>query len=139
MKKLIFAAAVAAAGIASAELASANVVGYKKASTEKAGFRLFTPMFQSVGATTYDIQDLIPSGTYVDGQINLQTLDADGNGGDIALAWWGDGWYDSNDNTPSVPLNKGDAVWLYSPDDAVTLECAGEVSATNTFYWSFAS
>lgn len=131
MKKLMFVAAVAA-GMGAFALESANVVGYSNAAMEN-GFRLYTPMFQAVDCDTYDIQELIPENadSYQSGEITIQTLDALGNQGSVFLSWWGDGWYDTNDETPSIPLKKGEAIWISSPNESVTLRCCGEVFSGN--------
>ena len=133
MKKLMFVAAVAATAALWADgLESANTVGYEQP-TFRQGSTLFTPMFTDVGVDQIDIQTIKPIGDDVDGDgaINLQTLAADGTQGDVFLAWYDDGtdsgWYDSNDDTPSVMLSKGDAFWIDFPNATTKLNIAGEV------------
>ena len=129
MKKLMFAAAVAAGLVAFGDgIESANTVGYENTAM-RAGSSLYTPMFAEVGVAQMNIQDLIPTGDNVpdDGSIVLQTLSASGGQGDVYLAWWGDGWYDTNDDTPDTYLNTGDAAWIAFPDNTVSLQCSGEV------------
>ena len=129
MKKLMFVAAVAAGVAAFGDgIESANTVGYENTAM-RAGSSLYTPMFSEVGAAQMNIQDLIPSGDNVpdDGSIVLQTLSSSGMQGDVLLSWWGDGWYDGDDNTPDTYLDTGDAAWIYFPDNTLTLNSAGEV------------
>ena len=129
MKKLMIAAAVAAGFAAFGDgLESANTVGYENTAM-RAGSSLYTPMFAEVGAAQMNIQDLIPTGDNVpeDGSIVLQTLSSTGGQGDVFLSWWGDGWYDENDDTPDTYLNTGDAAWIAFPDNTVSLTCSGEV------------
>ena len=140
MKKLMFVAAVAAtAAIWADGLESSNTVGYEQP-TFRQGFTLFAPTFADVGTDQIDIQSIKPVGDNVDGDggINLQTLASDGTQGDVFLAWYDDGtdsgWYDSNDDTPSVLLNKGDAFWISFPDATTKLNVAGEVKNAATDY-----
>ena len=131
MKKLMFAAAVAAGLAAFGDgIESANTVGYEDTAM-RADFSLYTPMFKDITTNTMNIQDLKPMGDNVpdDGSIVLQTLDSAGMRGDVMLSWWGDGWYDINDDTPDTYLQRGDAIWISFPDNTLSLNCAGEVSS----------
>ena len=116
-------------------LQSANTVGYSQP-TFRQGSTLFTPMFESVGTSYIDIQSIKPVGDNVDGDgaISLQTLSASGGMGDIYLTWFDDGtdsgWYDSNDDTPSTLISRGQAFWIAFPDATTKLNIAGEVYAT---------
>ena len=129
MKKLMITAAALAACIGlQADIESVNVVGYENTAMRK-GSSLYTPMFAQIGEAKMNIQKLIPQGDNVpeDGSIVLQTLNAAGMRGDVLLSWWGDGWYDVNDDTPDTFLDAGDAAWIAFPDATVSLNCAGEV------------
>ena len=127
MKKLMFAAAVAAGLVAFGDgIESANTVGYENTAM-RAGSSLYTPMFAEVGVAQMNIQDLIPTGDNVpdDGSIVLQTLSASGGQGDVYLAWWGDGWYDTNDDTPATLLDPGEGIWVAAPSATLSLKWPG--------------
>ena len=73
MKKLMFAAAVAAAGLAFG-IESANTVGYTT-TTAREGYTLFVPAFDNIGSEGLDIQKIKPN---VESRgVNIQTFAAD--------------------------------------------------------------
>lgn len=151
MKKLMFTAAVAAAGLAFG-IESANVVGYYSSDENfRAGNTMYTPMFAGVGSETYSIQDITPIGTTVpDGSslanaITLVKLTATG-GGDGYTYWWMD--YEDEDEEEyelgwkrpafftdaTITFTAGEAFWMKMPASAeCTLQFNGEVRKGNPY------
>ena len=150
MKKLMFTAAVAAAGLAFG-IESANVVGYYSSDDNfRAGNTMYTPMFAGVGSETYSIQDITPIGTTVPdgssltGAISLQKLTATG-GQSGSLYYWMDyydedeeedeyGWKTAVFADATITFTAGEAFWLKMPASAeCTLQFNGEVRKGNPY------
>ncbi len=151
MKKLMFAAAVAAAGLAFG-IESANTVGYYASEAAfRTGNTMYTPMFAGVGDEEYSIQDIKPVGTTVpDGSsaanaITLQKLTATG-GQDGYVYWWMD-YYDEDEEDDmlgwkrpgifadaNITFKAGEAFWMKMPTSAnCTLQFNGEVRKGNSY------
>ena len=79
MKKLMFAAAVIAAGVAVADVTSANVVGYVTKGARD-GFCYFTPTFRAVSGdqAKIDINDIQMGADVTTGAADLQFLNVNG-------------------------------------------------------------
>lgn len=153
MKKLMFAAAVAAGLVAFGDgLESANTVGYYASETAfRTGNTMYTPMFAGVGDAEYSIQDIKPIGTAIpDGSsqanaITLVKLTATG-GADGATYWWMD--YEDEDEEEyelgwkrpaaftdaTITFKAGEAFWMKMPTSAnCTLQFNGEVRKGNSY------
>ena len=153
MKKLMFAAAVAAGLVAIGDgIESNNTVGYYESeSAFRTGNTMYTPMFAGVGDAEYSIQDIKPVGSVVpDGSssakaITLQKLTATG-GMDGYLYYWMDYYDDDDEETyygwrrpgsgalALITFKAGEAFWLKMPTTAnCTLQFNGEVRKGNSY------
>ena len=153
MKKVMFAAALAAALAATAEIESANTVGYTSKAVEAGKFYLIGTQFDKTGgesAGSVDMNDLlklsstIAAGLYDDDFATapqIQVLNAAGNGynmyfyisdgtdaDDNELGY--DCWCDKDgyelDDSAKLALGKG--FWFKSPVTAGTITAAGQIS-----------
>ena len=138
MKKLIFAAAVAA-GMGAFALESANVVGYSQNDFRKK-YTLVVPEFDKVGATGIDLQSITPVGIdmedYGEGDINIQTFTDSANKSeqffwfDAEVSESGEsGWHDSaGEELAEKTFTKGEGFMLYMPTADGKLNISGEVN-----------
>ena len=132
MKKLMFAAAVAAAGLAFG-IESANTVGYTT-TTARQGYSLFVPAFTDVGTEGLDIQKIKPN-TDATG-VNIQTFtslaEADTLYYYVPAGKAGAGWYTNPRGTAATyavkTFVKGEGFMAFFPSEGITFNIAGEVS-----------
>ena len=137
MKKVMFAAAVAAAGLVFG-IESANTVGYTT-TTARQGYTLFVPAFDNIGSEGLDIQKIVPN-TEASG-ITIQTFTEAANM-DVMYYYVpsgkaGAGWYTSGRGTAATWANKtfakGEGFMAYFPSENITFNVSGEVGlATKT-------
>ena len=134
MKKVMFAAAVAAAGLAFG-IESANTVGYTT-TTARQGYTLFVPAFDNIGSEGLDIQKIVPNIETTG--VNIQTFTS-GAGMDtmyyyVPAGKAGAGWYTrangSANSYASKTFAKGEGFMAYFPNDGITFNVSGEVSLT---------
>ena len=141
MKKLMFAAAVAAGLAAFGEgIESANTVGYQNKDARAKNVVLIST-FYSIGTQGIDINSIVPVGDDVDGggNTNIQILD-NLNKTTASYIWltedeWGvedgDGWYADDmetrltgENAVTLPVGTG---FLFQSPSAIQLQVSGEV------------
>ena len=140
MKKLMFAAVTVAAMGAMAELASANVVGYQ-AVEAPTGDSMRCPTFKTVGGAGYDLTKITVTGGYGMGDVVAQTLSSTTGLWDGEYYWLTEentgmptGWYrDPVGADPvledDVVLDAGQALFVHSEYEDISLNCSGEVPA----------
>ena len=132
MKKVMFAAAVAAAGLAFG-IESANTVGYTT-TTARQGYTLFVPAFDNIGSEGLDIQKIVPNTE--DAGVNIQTFTASATDDEVFYyvpsGKAGPGWYTSGRGTAATWANKtfakGEGFMAYFPTANITFNVSGEVS-----------
>ena len=136
MKKVMFAAAVAAAGLAFS-IESANTVGYTT-TTAREGYTLFVPAFDNIGSEGLDIQKIVPNVESRGVQIQTFAADADTD----TMYYYvpdgkhanGAGWYTrANGAATSYATKtfaKGEGFMAYFPTANITFNVSGEVSLT---------
>jgi len=140
MKKVMFAAAVAASMVAFGEITSQNVVGYATTGSVD-GYKIMGAQFANVGTEkAIDLTDIKITGyeETTEADIKVQQLDEYGRGGqtysyyDIPgeLTGWLDG-YDNPVAPGTVLLQPGDGLWVSSSKDSLGLQTAGEVATTD--------
>ena len=160
MKKLMFTAAVAAAGLAFG-LESANTVGYTTKEVTAGKYYLIGTQFDKAGTTTagrVDMNDLIKlsselaPGLYSDDfatapQISVLTAaggytpfyyisdGTDDTDADLGYAAWCDA--DGYELTEEMKLELGKGFWFYSPTSSGTLTTIGQVSDAASTTLSF--
>ena len=134
MKKLMFAAAVAAGMVAFGDaIESQNVVGYINTAM-RSGFSLFVPEFDSVGTEGLDIQSIKPSIETTG--VNLQTFTDEADTDTIyyyaPAGKAGAGWYTKSRafaaDWAEKTFAKGEGFMIYMPSSGITLNISGEVS-----------
>ena len=134
MKKVMFAAAVAAAGLAFG-IESANTVGYTT-TTARQGYTLFVPAFDNIGSEGLDIQKIVPN-TEASG-ISIQTFTDMAERDEVfyyvPAGKAGAGWYTNPRGTAATyatkVLAKGESFMAYFPTANVTFNVSGEVGLT---------
>ena len=136
MKKLIFAAA-AVAGMGAFALESANVVGFQEVEAPQ-GDSMRCPTFTAVGTEGYDLTQIKVAGGFGWGDIVAQSVGSDGiwNGEYYWLtednAFVPTGWYKDAVGGEAVAagdvvLDKGQALYVHSDNEALNLTVSGEV------------
>jgi len=136
MKKVMFAAAVAASMVAFGDITSQNVVGYATTGAID-GFKIMGAQFANVGTEkAIDLTDIKVTGYTGETQADLkaQLLDSAGRGG-MTYSYYDvpgefTGWMDSFDNPiepGQVVLQPGAGFWVYAPSTDWALQTAGEV------------
>ena len=130
MKKVMFAAAVAAAGLAFG-IESANTVGYTT-TTARQGYSLFVPAFDDIGSEGLDIQKIVPNIETTG--VTIQTF-TDSANRDVMYYYNptsanGAGWYtDARGRNRAVKtFAKGEGFMAYFPSAGITFNVSGEVS-----------
>ena len=107
-------------------------MGYQEIKIASGAYQLFTPTFEEIGATTYDLQNVIP---YQNGEklaiggLQLQVCTTAGTY-ENPLAWRADkdGWCSGPKKVTGVDLGQGRAVCVYNNTGAdVFLRVSGEV------------
>ena len=136
MKKLMFAAAVAAGFAAFGEIESANVVGYaSSALDEEFGAVLTAPQFIATGSATDTVTlgSIIPVGdpsSDLGYNIEIQKLNSSGESTEFDYIWNGTKWVDAatEADASDVVLNACEGLWVYSMmGEAVSFQSAGQV------------
>ena len=111
------------------------MVGYQSIDIAQ-GYNMITPTFNDINATSYNIQNVKPSGENIGGwgDVNIQFIDDEGNWSDQYF-WWTadmgapagvDGWYDG-DNLAYVSIPVGKGFVLSSDEGAGTVIVSGAV------------
>ena len=140
MKKLMFAAAVAAGLVAFSDgIESANTVGYLDKDVSQ-GLSNQMPTFEIVGAEGTDISKLKvmdEDGNPLSGEITIQFYDQYGFLAENYTWWKGadvdegmdDGWFDDDMEEPkSRELALGEGFKIYTTYEGATIQYAGEVN-----------
>lgn len=144
MKKVMFAAAVAAAGLAFG-IESANTVGYQTVTCQPNTWYLLGAQFQNTAGTSMTIQEFL-QGAY--------TATSDNDTAPEIQMWTGNDyvhyyfrdlaydedlneyenvWADIGGDYTSLTINPGDGVWFkYKGTSAITITIAGQVLETAT-------
>jgi len=133
MKKLMFVAAVMAAGMCLSDIVSANVVGYQQMTTVQ-GFNFLAPTFTNVSGEAIPIQSIIPSGDQLTPiSDSIQILDA--GGATIKTYFWDDGsfagtgWADADTlEITTDTIAPGQSILIYSDQPGVQIQFSGEVA-----------
>ena len=139
MKKLMFAAAVAAASVAMADVTSANIVGYQ-GNTLREGRIALGSSFIPVSGETIDLTDVvIISEDETEEDVDIQKLTARGGAVSGSNFYWNNfmddedliyGWFNGSgkkavkgDQTYEI----GDAIWINAPDNTFKIQYSGAV------------
>jgi len=140
MKKVMFAAAVAASMVAFGDITSQNVVGYATTGAIK-GFKIMGAQFAGVGTEkAIDLTDVKVTGytAPTQAQVYMQVLDSVGRGGmtyyyyDVPGEFTG--WADSFDNPVEpgqVMIQPGSGYWTNAPGTDWAIQTAGEVPTSD--------
>lgn len=138
MKKVMFAAAVAASMVAFGDITSQNVVGYQSVPAPR-GDSMRTPTFKAVAGTTYKISDIKVIGSAGMGEVNIALIDATTGDWSAQYYWFEEGkstlgtggWFNEPwGETPVTDANVltiGQGVFVNSPNNDVELSVSGEV------------
>ena len=133
MKKLMFAAAVAAMGTAvmAAGIESANIVGYAQSGLQT-GFTMATPQFLNIGSDEMPLQSIFPTGEDTSDNVYIQTLTAGGL--TLNSYSWNDWAYDEpcwvNDDyekIEGVTFAAGQGLWVQATSLNQGIQSAGQV------------
>ena len=137
MKKLMFAAAVAAGLAAFGEgIESANTVGYAgSALDEDYGAVMIAPQFITPGsaADTISLGSIIPIGdpnSDLGYNIEIQKLNNAGESNEYDYTWDGTKWIETitNEDASDVTLNACEGLWIFSMmGEAVSFQSCGQV------------
>lgn len=131
------------AAVSNAALESANVVGYFDVQAPT-GDSMRSVVFKTVGgAAGYDLSKIKVTGGYGMGDISAQTIGSDGvwngeyywltvdNGGVAVDGWYKDAFGAELVAEGEVILADGQALYVHSDYDDLSLTCAGEVAKGN--------
>ena len=128
MKKLMFAAAVAAGLVAFGDgIESANTVGYGQ-SDLRSGATMVTPQFAPMTGNVIPIESLVPTGENLSDNVEIRVLDAYGRTVDGCTYAWNDWtaaepcWADENfDPVEGVSFAPGQGLWVYGKSTSQSL------------------
>ena len=126
MKKVMFAAAVAAAGLAFG-IESANTVGYGQSDLRN-GATMVTPQFAPMSGNTISLDSLVPTGENLSDNVDIRVLDAAGRTVDGCTYTWNDWtadepcWADEDfEKVEGVSFAPGQGLWVYGKSTSQSL------------------
>ncbi len=134
MKKLMFAAAVAAGLVAIGDgIESANTVGYGQ-SNLRSGATMVTPQFAPMTGNTISLDSLVPTGENLSDNIDIRVLDSAGRTVDGCTYIWNEWtadepcWADEDfEKVEGVAFAPGQGLWVYAKNTSQGLRSAGQV------------